>query len=77
MPDDDDVSAVIEVRTYRASLGCGSRHSSCCGRRRSWLGGLEVEAMSMLDDYSAVVVEDTVDLCSRWPAEQPSSGVGA
>jgi hypothetical protein len=43
----------------------------------AWLGGLEVEAMSMLDGYSAVLVEDTVDLWSRWPAEQPGSGVGA
>ena len=34
-----------------------------------WLGGLEAEILPMLDDYTAVVVQDTADLWSRWPAE--------
>jgi hypothetical protein len=34
-----------------------------------WLGGLEASILPMLDDYSAVVVQDTGDLWSRWPAE--------
>jgi hypothetical protein len=29
--------------------------------------------MPMLDDYSAVVVDDVVDLWSRWPAEPPAT----
>lgn len=32
-----------------------------------WLGGLEAEIMPLLDDYSAVVVEDAVGLWSHWP----------
>lgn len=42
-----------------------------------WLGGLEAEAMPMLDDYSAVVVDDTADLWSRWPAEAPATAADA
>jgi len=34
-----------------------------------WLGGLEAEILPMLDGYAAVVVQDTADLWSRWPAE--------
>ena len=34
-----------------------------------WLGGLEAEILPMLDDYTAVVVQDTTDLWSCWPAE--------
>ena len=34
-----------------------------------WLGGLSAEVMPMLDDYGAVVVQDTIDLWSRWPPE--------
>ena len=37
-----------------------------------WLGGLEAEIMPMLDDYSAVAVEDTADLWSHWPDEAPA-----
>jgi hypothetical protein len=40
-----------------------------------WLEDLEAEAMPMLDDYSAIVVHDTADLWSRWPAEPPATGV--
>lgn len=42
-----------------------------------WLGGLEAEAMPMLDDYTAVVVDDTADLWSRWPAEAPVTAADA
>jgi hypothetical protein len=41
---------------------------------QDWLGALEAEAMPMLDDYSAVVVNDIADLWSRWPAEPPTTG---
>jgi hypothetical protein len=34
-----------------------------------WLGGLEAEVSPMLDDFAAVVVQDTADLWSHWPAE--------
>jgi hypothetical protein len=34
-----------------------------------WLGGLEAEILSMLDDYAAVVVQDTPDLWSHWPTK--------
>jgi hypothetical protein len=114
--DDGGMSAVIEVRTYRAKPGM---RESLIGLLRTrafpvqrelgmkllgpfstqedevgfvwlrgfpdqasreplkaafyegpdWLGGLEAEAMSMLEDYSAVVVEDTANLWSRWPVE--------
>ena len=40
-----------------------------------WLDGLEAEAMALLEDYSAVVVEDAADLWSRWPAEAPATAV--
>lgn len=32
-----------------------------------WLDGLEAQILPLLDDYSAVVVEDSVDLWSCWP----------
>ena len=41
----------------------------------NWLGGLETEAMPMLDDYSAVLVDDAADLWSRWPAEAAASTI--
>jgi hypothetical protein len=44
---------------------------------KTWLGGLEVDAMSMLDDYLGVVVVVIVDLWPRLAAEQPRSGVVA
>src|ERR1700677_3103412 len=34
-----------------------------------WLDGLEAQILPMLDEYSAIVVEDTVDLWSNWPEE--------
>ena len=34
----------------------------------AWRHGLEDEAMSMLDDCSAVVVDDAAGLWSNWPA---------
>jgi hypothetical protein len=34
-----------------------------------WLNGLEAKILPMLDDYTAVVVQDTADLWLRWPAE--------
>lgn len=42
-----------------------------------WLGALEAEAMTMLDDCSATVVEDNVDLWSRWPSESPANAADA
>lgn len=44
---------------------------------REWLDGLEAEAMSMIADYSAVVVEDAADLWSRWPVEAPDTGAAS
>lgn len=32
-----------------------------------WLNGLEAEILPLLDDYSVVVVEDSLDLWSYWP----------
>jgi hypothetical protein len=34
-----------------------------------WLDGLEAQVLPMLDDYAAVVVQDTADLWSPWPVE--------
>jgi hypothetical protein len=34
-----------------------------------WLESLEPAILPMLDDFAAVVVQDTADLWSRWPAE--------
>lgn len=39
----------------------------------AWLDGLEAVVMPMLDDHSAVVVDDTLDLWSRWPAATPAT----
>lgn len=36
-----------------------------------WLGGLQDQAMAMLDDYSAVVVEDSAGLLESWCAQAP------
>lgn len=36
-----------------------------------WLGGLEDQVMPMIDDYGAVVVQDTEDLLSLWPTTLP------
>lgn len=38
-----------------------------------WLGGLEEQAMVMLDHYSAVVVEDIAGLWSTWPDPVPEA----
>jgi hypothetical protein len=40
-----------------------------------WLQGLQAQAMAMIADYSAVVVDDAADLWSRWPAEGPETAV--
>ena len=36
-----------------------------------WSGGLGVKVLPMLEDYAALVVQDTADLWSRWPAQTP------
>lgn len=34
---------------------------------RDWLDRLEAQVLPLLDDYSAVVVEDEADLWAQWP----------
>lgn len=41
-----------------------------------WLNGLESDAMPMLDEFSVVVVHDTADLWSRWPADTAADADG-
>ena len=36
-----------------------------------WRRGLEAKILPMLDDYSAVVVQDTADLWPQWPTQAP------
>lgn len=48
----------------------GLRAAFYCGEE--WLGGLEAATMAMLDEYSAVAVEDAVGLWTRWPVPAPA-----
>jgi hypothetical protein len=41
-----------------------------------WLGGLEASILPMLDGYGALVVQDTGDLWSHWPAPPTTTADG-
>jgi hypothetical protein len=66
---DDDVTSVW-LRGF-PDEGNGAPLKAAFYEGPDWLGWLEAQILPMLDDYTAVVVDDAADLWSQWPTETP------